>query len=173
MQAQRFMFRPIRLLAAAAMATIPLLTVDPAAAQSQKQVAEHEITVTITRVKAIDAIDTFSRGDFFARVTIDGAVQSVPPVRQQSEITPNWTISKKVPPGRSTIKLEILDKDLTKDELIDINTLPDKRHQDFTINTRSCLISGFAGSPRCGTAIVRAGRERKSAEVTFTVTVKK
>lgn len=145
----------------------------PAEAQSRRGPSEHEITVTITRVRALDLVDAFSKADFFPRVTIDGAVQSLPPVKQQADITPNWVIVKKVKPGRVAVKLEILDKDLTKEEAIDINKVAGKRHQDFTVDTRSCRIEGFAGSPRCGATITRAGDERKKAEISFTVSVKK
>lgn len=141
-----------------------------AVAQSPR---EAEVVVTITKVRAIDKIDAFSRGDFFARVTIDGSVQAVPPVKQQGEIAPNWVFTQKVKRGRVPVRVEILDKDLTKDELIDINRVPDKRVQEFTVNTRSCTIAGFAGSPRCGDSITRAGDQPKAAEITFKVTVNK
>lgn len=132
----------------------------------------HEITVTITRVRAIGKIDATGRPDFYAQVTIAGEAFKTPRVPQKGDIAPNWRITKVVPPGKHDIRLEILDKDVfTKDDLIDINALTGKRHQDFSIDTRSCRVSGFAGSPRCGATITRAGTEPPAAEVSFDVTV--
>jgi hypothetical protein len=127
----------------------------------------------IQRVKALDKIDALSKPDFLARVTIAGKAQVVQRVREGEDISPNWRISEVVPPGRHDVRIEVFDRDLTKNEPIDINRLPNKRHQDFTIDTRSCRIGGFAGVPRCNTPIVRGGTEAKRAEVTFTVSVKK
>ena len=137
----------------------------------------HQITVTIHDIKALDKFDTFSRGDIFARVTIAGEIQATQVWKQAVKpgdiMRPNWTITRSVKPGTHAIQLEILDKDITKDEVIDVNRLPNKRVQDFTVNTRNCAVGGFAGSPRCGNRITRAGSESKSAEVVFSVAVKK
>jgi hypothetical protein len=166
--------------ALAGAATLALVTVPftpPPAAQSSAKAkgpaATHEIVVTVARVKALDPMDLFSKGDFYARVTIAGATQVVPPMKQQAEIAPNWKLAAKVPPGRHAVKLEILDKDLTRDDPVDINRVEGKRHQDFTVDTRSCRITGFAGANRCGTTITRSGTERKKAEVAFSVSVNK
>jgi C2 domain len=137
------------------------------------QASSRDVTVTITSVKAIDKLDVFSRADFYARVTINGQMQATQRVRQQNEIRPDWKITARVPSGRHNIKLEILDKDVTVDEPIDINKVANKRDLDFTIDTRSCRIGGFSSSYRCGNPITRAGTERKSAEVTFSVDSKR
>lgn len=147
----------------------------PATAQGTAKAAPkgHEVTVTIKRVRALDKIDQLSKPDFLARVTIAGRPQTVPRVREGEDISPNWRFTESVPPGRHAVRIEIFDKDLSKNEPIDINRLPNKRMQDFVVDTRSCRIQGFAGSPRCGTDIVRGGDEPKKAEVTFDVTVRK
>jgi hypothetical protein len=133
----------------------------------------HEITVNISKVRALDQMDVFSKGDFYARVSIAGVPQETKPIRQQADISPNWEIKSFVPPGNHPISVEILDKDLTKSEPIDINRVENKRQLDLSVNTRNCSISGLSGVSRCGQTIVRAGTERKKAEVTFTVNVKR
>jgi hypothetical protein len=41
------------------------------------------------------------------------------------------------------------------------------------VNTRNCRIDGFSSRFKCGQKITRAGKEKKAAEVTFIVMVKK
>jgi hypothetical protein len=141
-------------------------------ASSPAQAQQKEITVIIKTVKAIDKLDVFSKADFYAKVTIAGETFSTPVVKQADQITPNWRVSKRVAAGRHDVKLEILDKDLTKSEPIDINRLDNKRNLDFVVSTRNCRIEGFASTYRCGADITRAGNETKKAEVTFTVEVR-
>jgi hypothetical protein len=71
------------------------------------------------------------------------------------------------------VTLEIFDRDVTKNEPVDINRVANKRKLDFTIDTRNCRISGLTGVRSCRATIVRAGTEPKSAEVTFSVDVRK
>lgn len=139
-----------------------------AVAQSR---GDRTITVTVDHVRAIDSIDAFSKADFFARLTINGVAVETQPIKQQADIAPNWKLSHKVPNGRHDVTLEIFDKDLTKIEAIDINRVDNKRKLDFTVDTRSCSVSGLTGISRCGQKITRAGGERKKAEVTFSVNV--
>ncbi len=157
---------------AAALAALPLtaLTLDTATLEAASQ---HEITVTIASVKAVDRIDFFSKADFYARVTIDGDKQNTPFIRQKAEIAPNWQISKKVAPGKYNVKLEVFDKDLSVDDPVDINRVDKKRDLDFTIDTRKCRVGGFASTFKCDQTITRAGKEKKSAEISFNVSVKK
>lgn len=135
--------------------------------------AMHEITITISKVKALDQIDIFSKGDFFARGTIDADVQTTPVAKQQSEIAPNWKISHRVAPGKHTLKLELFDKDLTKNDPIDVNPLNNNRVLEATIDTRKCRITGYNRTYRCGNSITVSGNERKAAAITFSVDVKK
>lgn len=141
-------------------------------ASSPVEAQQKEIIVIIKSVKALDKLDAFSKGDFYAKVTIAGETLTSPVVKQADQIAPNWRLSKRVAPGRHEVKLEILDKDLTKSESIDINRLDNKRTLDFVVSTRSCRIEGFSSAYRCGSDITRAGNERKKAEVTFTVEVR-
>ncbi len=137
------------------------------------QAPQRDVIVTVRSVKALDKLDVFSKADFFAQATIAGGAPIVSPVAKQAEqITPNWSLVKRVAPGRHTIRLEIFDKDLTKNEPIDINRLPNKRALDFTIDTRNCFVGGFSQAHRCGDVIVRGGAENKKAEVAFTVEVR-
>lgn len=139
----------------------------PAAAQR-----EDRITVTINRVSAVDKADIFGKADFYAKVTIAGESQTTPVARQQNLIRPNWAISKTVPRGKHTIKIQMFDKDPGKpDDPIDINRVDNKRDLDFEINTANCRVTGFADSYSCGDTIVRTGNERKKAEIRFTVKV--
>lgn len=134
------------------------------------QARADEITVRIKRVKAVDPGDALSRPDYLARITIAGESFVTKPILNQTDISPpDWVFRKTVRPGWHDVKVEILDKDLTKNDFVDINRVDGKRDLDFKVNSRRCQISGFSGGVRCGSDIVRAGAERKSAEVTFTV----
>ncbi|MEZ5852472.1 MAG: hypothetical protein R3D68_17710 [Hyphomicrobiaceae bacterium] len=132
-----------------------------------------EIEVVIDRVKALDVIDLSGGADFYAQVTIAGEVFKTEPMKDQNEISPNWVIRKRVHHGTYDVKLEILDKDVSKDDPIDINRVDPKRDLDFRVNTRTCGITGFAQYYHCGTIIQRAGNEKKKAEITFRVYVRR
>lgn len=160
----------LRLVPAAAIAA---LSIGFAGSGAIAQTANQEIVITISRVKAVDKFDNFSKADFLARLSIDGDTISTKSVKQRDDIRPNWVLAKRVAPGRHTVKLAILDQDLTKAESVDINRLDGKRDLDFTIDTRSCRIEGFVSTYKCGQTIVRAGKEKKASEVTFKVEVKK
>jgi hypothetical protein len=67
------------------------------------------------------------------------------------------------------IKVELIDKDLSQDDVIDINRLPNRRVLEFTIDTHCCRIEGFASDYSCKSRINRTGKEAKAAEITFTV----
>lgn len=158
---------------ATAMAALPIAGATLMPRDAAAQAGSHEITITISRVKAVDKMDMFSKADFFARATIGGEALASPTARQADDIQPNWKFVKRVSPGLHKVKLEVLDKDATKADPVDINRLNAKRDLDFAVNTRNCRIEGFTSSYKCGATISRAGKERKSAEVTFTVEVKK
>jgi hypothetical protein len=132
-----------------------------------------EIAVTIERVRGVGQADALSKSDFYARVTIAGQTFQTDLVRNQNDARPNWVIKKDVPSGVHDVKVEILDKDLTKSETIDITRTAGKRDLDFKVRTRRCNISGFSPSPACGQPIVRAGNEGKAAEITFSVNTKR
>lgn len=132
-----------------------------------------EIEIVVDRVRALDVIDLSGGADFYARVTIAGEVFKTDPIRNQNEISPNWIIRKQVHHGTYDVQLEILDKDVSRDDPIDINRIDPKRDLDFRVNTRTCTISGFAELYDCGTIIQRAGNEKKKAEITFRVYVRR
>lgn len=159
-------------LAAAVIAT-PLLAGILTSRDTAAAAASNEIVITITKVKAIDQIDAFSKGDFYARATIDQDVQTTPVARQQAEIKPNWKISHKVRPGRHNLKLEIFDKDISADDPIDVNPIEKNRILEAIIDTRKCRVSGYGKSYRCGSIVTVTGHEKKAAEVTFIVDVVK
>jgi hypothetical protein len=133
----------------------------------------HEVMVTVTSVRVIGRTDAGSAPDFFARVTIDGETKASEHVRNRALVKPNWKFSKKVKPGVHKVKLEIFDKDVAKNDPIDINRWPGKRDLDFEVDTRSCRVGGFARAYRCKATIRRAGTEGKRAEVAFRVDVRK
>ncbi|MBX9861619.1 MAG: hypothetical protein K2Y42_02595 [Hyphomicrobium sp.] len=146
------------------------LTWAPSQAAAQKT---HDITVTVTRFKALDRADELSRGDFFARITVDGKAQSTSVISDKEEVHPkDWILTATVPAGVHKVKFELIDKDLSVDDPIDINRLPNKRDLDFTVDTRSCIIEGFAQNYKCGATITRGGSENKKADISFKVTVK-
>lgn len=153
-------------IAGAALMTVMCGAAVPAAAD--------EIIVTVESLQALDRIDVGGgQADFYAQVTIDGTVYRSPRIRRADVVRPNWTFSKHVRPGTYNVKLEIFDKDVfSKDDLIDINRLDDKRDLDFRVKTRPCTVLDFAEPYACrgrGVTITRAGREKKSAEIRFTV----
>jgi hypothetical protein len=160
-----------------AQATPPKAPAAPAAAPAKAATPAapaptHEISVKILKVQALDKVDELSDADFFARVTIAGKVQPDTPVGKGATITPEWVVKGAVAAGKVPVRLELFDKDLTKNEAIDINRVGNKRAQDFVVDTSTCTISGFAGAPKCGESIVRAGEEPKKAAITFTVDAK-
>lgn len=142
-------------------------------AQVQAQPATHEIVIKVTRVKALDEYDEFSKGEFYGRASIGGKKEKSEVVRNETDAKTNWTFSFPVTPGQHDVKLELLDKDLSVDDPIDINRLDRKRDLDFTVNTRTCRIEGFAQVYRCGTLITRTGAEKKKAAIYFTVAVRR
>ena len=157
---------------AAALTAGPLLAGILASRDSIAAPAMQEVTITIQKVKAIDQIDLFSKGDFYARGTIGSDVQTTPVAKQQAEIAPNWKITHKVPAGKHTLKLEIFDKDVTADDPIDVNPLDKNRVLEATIDTRKCRISGYGKTAHCGATITVAGKEKKAAAVSFKIDVK-
>jgi hypothetical protein len=152
---------------------IPVAALLAGPATTSAQTGTHEIVVTISHVKALDKFDEFSNGDMYGRVTIDGKVQKTPVIKGDKEVKPNWTISQAVSPGKHDVKVEILDKDVTVDDPIDINRVDKKRDLDFTVNTKTCKIEGFSSTYSCGKSISREGAEPKKADITFKVSVKK
>lgn len=134
------------------------------------EAAAHEISIKVTSFKPLDRADELSNGDFFARVTIDGKSQITSVITtDKSEERPDWKITQSVSPGVHNVKLELIDKDVAVDDPVDINRLDAKRDLDFTVDTRSGKIEGFAETYRTGTTITRSGAERKKAEISFIV----
>lgn len=136
----------------------------------------HQIVLNVREIKALDKFDELSLGDIFARVTIAGTTQSTPILKQTAAVgqvlKPDWQIIQNVGPGVHPVKVELIDKDLSQDDVIDINRLPDRRVLEFTIDTRRCRIEGFASNYNCKSPISRAGKEAKAAEITITVDAK-
>jgi hypothetical protein len=135
------------------------------------QATAHEITVKVTGFKPLDKADELSNGDFFARVTINGASEVTKTITtDKSEVHPDdWKITKTVPAGVHKVRVELIDKDVSVDDPIDINRVDGKRDLDFTVDTRSCRIEGFSETYSCGTTIRRTGTENKKAEISFVV----
>lgn len=148
---------------ASAMALAPA----DAAAQS------HEITITVTRFQALDKADELSSGDFFARMRVEGKAAFSPVLTGQDEFTPNWKLTLPISAGKQNVNLALIDKDVSVDDPIDINRLPNKRDLDFTVDTRTGRIEGFAESYKLGQTITRAGDENKKASISFKVDVKR
>lgn len=141
--------------------------VSPGNAQKMDQ-----ITITIKTVTAVDKADIFGRADFYAKVTIAGETTTTSVVRQRDMARPGWKITKKVPRGTHAVNIQMFDKDPGKpDDAIDINRVANKRDLDFDVNTGNCRVLGFADAYKCGDTIVRAGGERKKAEIRFSVSV--
>lgn len=138
----------------------------PAVAQSR------EITVTITKFHALDKADELSSGDFFARIQVDGKAAFSPVLTGQDEFAPNWKLTLPAKSGVIKVNLALIDKDVSVDDPIDINRLPNKRDLDFTVDTRTGRIGGFAETYKTGQTITRVGTENKKASISFKVEVK-
>lgn len=158
---------------ALALLAVPLAVAALSPSPVEAASASQELTIKVSRVTLLDKVDELSKGDLYARVTIDGEVQSSPVVKGENVLKPDWKLSKKVTPGDHKVKVELVDKDVTQDDTIDINRVDKKRDLDFTVNTKSCKIEGFSSTYRCGSTITRTGQEPKKAEIAFTVSVKK
>lgn len=158
---------------ACALLAVPLSTVALSTSATTAAAKDPEVIIKVTRVRALDQADAFSKGDFYAKAVIDGETLKTPVVKQEASITPDWVISKKVKAGVVKVNLAVMDKDVSSDDPIDINRVANKRDLDFTINTKTCKVEGFSSTYKCGQKITRAGKEKKEAEVTFIVTVKK
>lgn len=137
----------------------------------------HSITIDIDQVRTIDKYDELSRGDLFARVTIAGETKTTEVLKQiaatEAIVKTKWVITKDVKPGTHPIKIELVDKDLTQDDVIDINRVDKRRVLEFTVNTDTCKVEGFSTVYKCKSRISRTGKENKAAEIFFTVSVKK
>ncbi len=156
---------------AAALLGLSAVGITPAMAQNS------QVTVIVHAIKLIDRVDAFSQADLFVRATIAGETKATAPMKQTGRpgetIRTELTLSHAVKPGTHAVRLELLDKDLRSDDLIDINRIADRRVLEFTVDTRSCRIGGFASTYRCKQRITRAGSEKKAAQITFSVEVRK
>lgn len=132
-----------------------------------------EIVITVNKIKALDRADELSDGDFFARMRINGKAAFSPVQSGQGEFSPGWKLTLPAKSGANEVNLSLIDKDLSVDDPIDINRVDNKRDLDFTVNTNSCRIDGFAEAYKCGATITRSGSETKKATISFTVTVNK
>ena len=132
-----------------------------------------EIVITINKIKALDKADELSEGDFFARMRINGKAAFSPVQTGKSEFSPGWKLTLPAKSGVNEVNLALIDKDVAVDDPIDINRVAGKRDLDFTVNTSTCRIVGFAESYRCGQTITRSGGETKKATLSFTVDVRK
>lgn len=132
-----------------------------------------EIVITVTKFHAHDRADDLSSGDFFARMKINGKAAFSSIITGDKEFQPNWKLTLPATAGVNEVNLALIDKDVSVDDPIDINRLDKKRDLDFTVNTKTCRIEGFAETYKCGQSITRAGGELKKASITFTVEVNK
>lgn len=157
--------------AAVALTATPLLLGGGTAAHAQMA----EVIVKITQVRALDTIDAASPADFMARVTLAGGQPcSTTAIKDQNEIRPtDWVCRWTVPHGIHNVTIDLADKDVSVNDPIDINRLPNKRNLDFQVNTRNCNVRGFSQGHSCGDRITRSGDERKKAEITFVVEVER
>ena len=149
------------------------LAIFAAAAGHATSASAAEIVITVTKFKALDRADDLSDGDFFARMRINGKAAFSPVLTGQAEYTPNWKLTLPAKSGVNEVNLSLIDKDVSVDDPIDINRVANKRDLDFTVNTKTCRIEGFAETYKCGQTITRAVSEKKKATTYFTVTVKK
>jgi hypothetical protein len=148
-----------------------------ASCAAMAQSADRQIVVTVHTIKPLDKYDELTPGDLFARMTVGGKTVATEILKQTTQpgvvIKPAWTLSVAVPQGKHAVKLELVDKDAAADDVIDINRLDNRRQLEFDVDTKTCSVTGFAETYKCKTRITRTGKEKKGAEVTFSVDVKK
>ncbi len=142
------------------------------AAGQSSGVAAAEIVITVTKFHALDRADELSSGDFFARMRINGKAAFSPVLTGETVFTPDWKLTLPAKSGKNDVNLSLIDKDVSVDDPIDINRIAKKRDLDFTVNTKTCRIEGFAETYKCGQTITREGSETKKASISFTVDVK-
>lgn len=142
------------------------------AAGQSSGAAAAEIVITVTKFHALDRADELSSGDFFARMRINGKAAFSPVLTGETVFTPNWKLTLPAKSDKNDVNLSLIDKDVSVDDPIDINRIGNKRDLDFTVNTKTCRIEGFAQTYKCGQTITREGSETKKASISFTVEVK-
>lgn len=155
-----------------ALALLPFAFAAVSSTSSTAEGPTKELTITVTKVKALDKADELSKGDFFARVTVGTESKQSEVVSGKVEFKPDWKLTLKVPAGDVKVKFALIDKDVAEDDPIDINRVDKKRDLDFTVNTGSGKIEGFSQTYKVGQTITRGGKEPKKAEVSFKVSVK-
>ncbi len=144
-----------------------------AAAGTPSGAGAAEIVITVKKFHALDRADELSSGDFFARMKINGKAAFSPVLTGETVFNPDWKLTLPAKSGKNDVNLSLIDKDVSVDDPVDINRLPSKRDLDFTVNTKTCRIEGFAETYKCGQTITREGAENKKASISFTVDVKK
>lgn len=132
-----------------------------------------DVVFTVHKITALDAIDV-TPADFYVRVVIGGKIHLTPVAKQNNDIEPNWQITQSANGRYVTFFLEVWDKDLQKDDQVDINPRTDrnKRPIEFRLDTRTCRLLDLGGSPRCGDRVTYSGNEKKKATIVFSVTKK-
>jgi hypothetical protein len=137
--------------------------------------ADDEVTVTIQRVEQLECVDETlwwcgSEGDFYARVTIDGASFESSPIDDDADISPNWTFRSTVSTGTIPIRIEIWDSDgflRFGDDHVDI-TSGSGRNLELSLNLSACTVSGGV-SGSCGVTLISSGTSDDRARVRFRV----
>jgi hypothetical protein len=110
------------------------------------------IKLTITRVQAIDSVDTWGSADFYPKVSIAGQQFSKNYLEDKDDISPNWEflVAVNTTPDDIPIKLEIWDSDgglRGDDDHCDINGSGGKSDLNLNLRLSTKAISGdLAGS---------------------------
>ena len=133
-----------------------------------------QITVRIERIVALDPADYGGPADFFARLTIDGVQYQTPIIWENNDISPNWEYPHLVSgAGVRRIGIEVLDKDFSYDDLIDVSPVVGKRTLDLIINTSAlpCRVTGDVAG-RCDSSLTTEGAELGRASLRFSINAK-
>lgn len=136
------------------------------------------VYLTIRAVTQIDDPDpgpTQGTGDFYARVTMDGARFAKSKHRDnRTSVRPNWIfglgfssdVDRRIP-----IRIQIYDHDaLSRDDLCDLSPVDGKKRLDLTYDTATGQVTGDVSGTRDTPITVRGSGVSNRVEVRFVVT---
>lgn len=130
------------------------------------------VSVVINRIKAIDDLEGFGRGDpdFQARMTVDRQIYNSPE-KSGETIRPNWTKTVSTLNNPVQILIELYERDgvTSADERCDINPKKGVKPLSLFIDTTTGRITGDVTGQRGVPITVRGAGDSDRCEITFTV----
>jgi hypothetical protein len=132
-----------------------------------------DVIVTIRRVKEVDDLESFVRGDpdFQARVVIDGRV-FMSPEKSGNPINPNWTFKTTAVSHEIPISIQLFERDglTSPDESCDINPRNGAKCLLLKFDRQTGQVTGDAIGPGARGLVSSGLGDSDRAEIEFTVT---